>query len=101
MKEFFIKAILWFYVFAHNVRKNDCPHKYFMQTIVKKTSLSLVIKDFSEFYRVSPTLKIIVVEFLHQLSGIYQIHNDNSPTATVQYHYISYIRQCHRPQPPK
>ena len=37
MKEFFIKVILWFYVFAHNVRKNDCPHKYFMQTIVKKT----------------------------------------------------------------
>ena len=36
MKEFFIKVILWFYVFAHNVRKNDCPHKYFMQTIVKK-----------------------------------------------------------------
>ena len=24
MKEVFIKVVLWFYVFAYNIRKNDC-----------------------------------------------------------------------------
>ena len=40
MKEFFIKVILWFYVFAYIIRKNDCLCKLLC---VKKRCLALAL----------------------------------------------------------